>query len=68
MTALLVILGSLFAVGCLVGLLFYRADLSREEERIPSDQDWAPGLEPSDAAHTIIHDAPGVRPPSAKDP
>ena len=68
MTALLVILGSLFAVGCLVGLLFYRADLTKEAQRIPSDQDWEPGLEPSDPAHTIVHDPSGLNAPSAKDP
>jgi len=62
MTALMVILGSLFAVGCLVGILFYRADLSKEAERIPSDQDWEPALEPSDPQHTIVLD------PSDKDP
>jgi len=44
MTALLVILGSLFAVGCLVGLYFYKADLTEERQRIPSDQDWEPDI------------------------
>jgi len=44
MTALLVIIGSLFAVGCLVGFYFYRADLSEEQQRIPSDQDREPDI------------------------
>ncbi|MCK7613162.1 hypothetical protein [Roseibium sediminicola] len=53
MTALLVIIGSLFAVGCLVGFYFYRADLSEEQQRIPSDQDWEPDLgEPPTEAFT----------------
>ncbi|WP_428645466.1 hypothetical protein [Roseibium sp.] len=44
MTPLLVILGSLFAAGCLVGLGFYWADLKEEQHRLPSDQDWEPEL------------------------
>ncbi|MCX2725381.1 hypothetical protein [Roseibium salinum] len=44
MTPLLVILGSLVAVGCLVGLVFYWADLKEEQQRAPSDQDWEPDV------------------------
>jgi len=62
MTALLVILGSLFAVGCLVGVCFYRADLSEEQQRIPSDQDWQPDVEQSDP------DVMKSRDPSGSDP
>ncbi|WP_269585587.1 hypothetical protein [Roseibium sp. Sym1] len=62
MTPLLVILGSLFAMGCLVGFYFYRADLTEEQQRIPSDQDWQPDMEPSDADVTKNRD------PSELDP
>ena len=44
MTALLVILGSLFAVGCLVGFGFYWLDMKRDNERFPSDQDDEPDM------------------------
>jgi|GEM_PF-5446295 len=47
MTALLVIVGSLFAAGCLVGIVFYWSDLTEERQRIPSDQDWEPDLDRS---------------------
>ncbi len=47
MTPLLVIVGSLFAVGCLVGLGFYWADLKEERRRVPSDQDWEPDFDRS---------------------
>lgn len=44
MTPLLVILGSLFAAGCLAGIVFYRKDLTEERQRLPSDQDWEPDI------------------------
>jgi hypothetical protein len=44
MTALLVILGSLFAVGCLLGFGFYWIDMKRDNERPPSDQDAEPDI------------------------
>jgi hypothetical protein len=49
-------------MGCLVGFYFYRADLTEEQQRIPSDQDWQPDMEPSDADVTKNRD------PSELDP
>lgn len=62
MTALLVIIGSLFAVGCLVGFFFYRADLTEERQRIPSDQDWQPDVEQSETDVLKHRDPSGLDP------
>ena len=44
MTALLGIIWSLFAGGCLVGFGFYWVDMKRDNERFPSDRDTEPDL------------------------
>jgi hypothetical protein len=58
MTALLVIIGSLFTVGCLVGFGYYWVDLKRDKERPPSDRDSEPVL---DSYNTDVSQKPNFR-------
>ncbi len=61
MTALLVILGSLFAVGCLVGIGYCWVDFTRDKQRTPSDQDWEPDVSGSKPhAEAEIPSAPEI--------